>query len=101
MHAVTGSLFLEPGARLVDGWIEAMAVHVERMQGPACFTRSHAHRRPLFARVFSPGNPLADGLLISKRQAMALSSPGKNAVDLARGLAMKRLRAEIIPAALK
>jgi hypothetical protein len=44
---------------------------------------------------------LADGLLISKRQSMALFSPGKQAVDIARGLAMKRLRAEIIPAPLK
>ncbi|WP_182547680.1 glycosyltransferase [Phyllobacterium myrsinacearum] len=94
-------LFIEPGARLIDGWIDAVAAHVERIQGPACFTRSHAHRRPFFARVFSPGNPLADGLLISKRQAMALSAPGKSASDLARGLAMKRLRAEIIPGALK
>jgi hypothetical protein len=32
---------------------------------------------------------------------MALSAPGKSAVDLARGLAMKRLRAEIIPGMLK
>ncbi|MCE3543524.1 hypothetical protein LXJ56_25425, partial [Escherichia coli] len=67
----------------------------------ACFTRSHAHRKPFFARVFAPGNPLANGLLISKRQAMALSAPGKSAADLARGLAMKRLRAEIIPGAAK
>ncbi|MBZ3691463.1 glycosyl transferase family 2 [Phyllobacterium calauticae] len=94
-------LFIEPGARLIDGWIEAVSLHVERMQGPACFTRSHAHRKPFFARVFAPGNPLANGLLISKRQAMALSAPGKSAADLARGLAMKRLRAEIIPGALK
>ena len=91
-------LFLEPGARLLDGWMEPTAVHVERMQGPACFTRSHTHRRPFLSRVFSPGNPLADGLLISKRQSMALFSPGKRAADIARGLAMKRLRAEIIPA---
>ncbi|TXR48141.1 glycosyltransferase [Phyllobacterium endophyticum] len=94
-------LFLEPGARLLDGWIEPVAVHAERMQGPACFTRSHTHRRPFLSRVFSPGSPLADGLLISKRQSMALFSPGKKTSDIARGLAMKRLRAEIIPAPLK
>lgn len=94
-------LILEPGARLLDGWIEPVAVHVERAQGPACFTRSHAHRRSLLTRLFSPGSALTDGLVISKRQSMALFSPGKKANDIARGLAMKRLRAEIIPAALK
>ena len=94
-------LFLEPGARLLDGWIEPVAAHVERMQGPACFTCSHAHRRPFLSRVFSPASPLADGLLISKRQSMALFNPGKQSADIARGLAMKRLKAEIIPAPLK
>lgn len=92
-------LLVEPGARLLDGWIEPVAVHVERAQGPACFTCSHAHRKPLLNRLFYKRSPIADGLLISKRQAMALLKPEKKAADLARGLAMKRLRAEIIPTA--
>jgi glycosyltransferase involved in cell wall biosynthesis len=94
-------LFLEPGARLLDGWIEPVAMHVDRMQGPACFTRSRTHRRPFLSRVFSPGSALSAGLVISKRQSMALFSPGKKAADIARGLAMKQLRAEIIPASDK
>jgi glycosyltransferase involved in cell wall biosynthesis len=92
-------LLMEPGARLLDGWIEPVAMHIERAQGPACFTCSHAHRKPLFKRLFSRRNPIADGLLIPKRQAMALLNPEKKAADLALGLAMKRLRAGIIPAA--
>jgi hypothetical protein len=86
---------------LLDGWIEPVAVHVERMQGPACFTRSHTHRRPFFSRLISPASALNDGLIISRRQSMALLGPGKKAADIARGLAMKRLRAEIIPAPSK
>ncbi len=58
-------LFLEPGARLLDGWIEPVAVHIERMQGPACFTRSHTHRQP----VSQPG-------------ILARQSAGRWAVDL-------------------
>ncbi|MGH6862391.1 MAG: glycosyl transferase family 2 [Phyllobacterium sp.] len=91
-------LIVEPGARLLDGWIEPVAVHVERMPGPACFTCSHPHRKPFLRRLFELRSPIADGLLISRRQAMALVTPEKKAADLARGLAMKRLRGEIIPA---
>jgi glycosyltransferase involved in cell wall biosynthesis len=96
-----GCIFLQDQT-LIDGFRRARSEWFLFLEpGPACFTRSHTHRRPFLSRVFSPGNPLADGLLISKRQSMALFSPGKQAVDIARGLAMKRLRAEIIPAPLK
>ncbi|MCX8281438.1 glycosyl transferase family 2 [Phyllobacterium sp. 0TCS1.6C] len=91
-------LLLEPGARLMDGWIEPVAVHVERMQGPACFTRASLYRKPLLKRLFSAANPIADGLLISRRQSLTLLKPDTRAADLARGLAMKRMRAEIVPA---
>lgn len=91
-------LILEPGAKLIDGWIDPVAQHIDHMPGPARFSRNPIHRKPFLARVFGAATPLSDGLLISKRQAIALTRPGKTAEDLARGLAARRLKAEIIPA---
>ncbi|PRD45679.1 glycosyl transferase family 2 [Phyllobacterium phragmitis] len=91
-------LFLEPGARLLDGWSEAARNHIEALPGPARFTRSKINRPRFLARVFGTNAPLSDGLLMSKRQAMALLKPGYGAEDLARGIAARRLKGEIVPA---
>jgi len=91
-------LFLEPGARLLDGWSEAVRNHVEALPGPARFTRSSINRPRFLARVFGTNNPMSDGLVMSKRQALALLKPGHRAEDLARGIAMRKLKAEIVPA---
>jgi hypothetical protein len=92
-------LFLEPGARPAEGWTEEVAVHAARQTGPARFSRARADRAPLFARIFSAKRPLVDGLVITKRQALALSGKGRDADAIARGLATKRLLAEIFVAA--
>ncbi|TIT16179.1 MAG: glycosyl transferase family 2, partial [Mesorhizobium sp.] len=47
------------------------------------------------ARVFSGNRALAEGLVISKRQATALAKSARSAEAIARGLATKRLDAEI------
>ncbi|UCI06963.1 glycosyltransferase [Mesorhizobium sp. B1-1-8] len=88
-------LILEPGARLADGWIEAVAAHMARQTMPARFSRARANRAPFLARVFSANRALAEGLVISKRQAAALAKSARSAEALARGLATKRLDAEI------
>jgi hypothetical protein len=88
-------LMLEPGARLVDGWTEAVIGHVAKMSMPARFSRSRADRKPLFSRMFSGPTALAEGLVIRKSQAMALAKSALSAEAIARGLASRRLEAEI------
>lgn len=88
-------LMLEPGARLVPGWTEDVRQHVERASLPARFTRTRESGQGLFSRVFARPSALSEGLVIRKGQAAALARTAKSAEALARGLASKRLRAEI------
>ncbi len=91
-------LLIAPGARLLDGWTEPVVKHMQTLNSPARFARSRAHRLGFFARIGKSRNALAEGLLIHKRQALALARSGMNSEGLARGLAAKRLLAEIAPA---
>ena len=88
-------LVVEPGARLVDGWMEGVLHHISHNTMPARFSRSKIDRAPFLSRVFSGNRALSDGLVITKGQAVALSRHIANAEALARGLASKRLRSEI------
>jgi glycosyltransferase involved in cell wall biosynthesis len=90
-------LLLSPGARLMDGWMEPVAIHMQKQTQPARFSRSRAHRLGFLARIGRSQNALAEGLLISKRQALALARSGMNGEALARGLSAQRLAAEIAP----
>lgn len=86
-------LFLEPGARPVGDWLDPLSRHMARQTMPAQFTRSRESRPRLFARVFSTA--LSTGLLIRKPQALARVKSASSAEALGRGLAMKRLIAEL------
>ncbi len=88
-------LLLEPGARLVEGWTEAAIMHMTDVAGPARFTRSRFHRMTLMGRLFCTARPLAEGLLIARRQATDLLG-GPNLGSLRRVRA-RRLAAEIVP----
>lgn len=88
-------LLLEPGSRLGSNWIEAVERHISMVQSPGKFTRSRLGQPSFLSRLTKRESALADGLLISKRHAMALASDGRNSVALARGLAARRLNAEI------
>jgi len=88
-------LLLEPGARLEEGWTEAVLGHVTKTSMPARFTRSRSDRRPLFSRIFAAPTALSEGLLIRKGQAIALSKSAGSSEAIARGLASRRLLAEI------
>jgi len=94
-------LVVEPGAKLIEGWIEPAMMHMGRSTVPARFSRGGHDRRPFLARLFSARRAFADGLLISKRQAFSLTRNGANAEGLARGLATVRLSGEIAPAPSK
>jgi hypothetical protein len=92
-------LILEPGARLGEGWMDEAAAHMAKFTMPARFSRSRSGRAPFLARAFKRNSALAQGLLISKRQASSLAHRADSAEALARGLAMRTLTAEISPAA--
>ena len=88
-------LVMEPGARLAEGWIDEVVAHTAKHTMPARFSRARGNRAPFLARVFSGNRALAEGLVISKRQAAALAKSARSAEALARGLATRRLNAEI------
>ena len=88
-------LLLEPGARLAEGWIDEVVAHTAKQTMPARFSRARGSRTPFLSRVFSGNRALAEGLVISKRQAAALSKSARSAEAMARGLATKRLNADI------
>lgn len=89
-------LLLEPGARLMEGWIDPVVAHVTRQTMPARFSRTRASRPGFLARVFS--TVLSHGLLIRKAQAASRLRPGIDAESIGRGLASRRIAAEITPA---
>ncbi len=89
-------LILEPGARLLEGWIDAVLSHAEGTTGAARFTRARQFRQPFLARVFAGRRPLADGLMITKRQALSLARA--DGLAIARSVSARRLGAEILPA---
>ena len=89
-------LVLEPGARLEGGWIDEVAAYVADSTMPARFSRASGSRAPFLSRLIARPTALAQGLLITKRRAMA--SKAADAEALARGLAMATLRAGIWPA---
>jgi len=98
---------LQPGARLRDGWHGAVMDHL--MHPDAAAARFKPYRNGnWFSRLFRPSGvrrgPLARGLVISKRQALAnLPASARSGEDMIRGLALRTLDAEIemAPASVK
>lgn len=93
-------LLLEPGARPISGWIDHMIEYLGTATMAARFSPSREYRLPFFSRIFRRPSALEYGLLLPKRQAVA-NLPGKTHLEeLARGLAVKRLKCEIAPASV-
>jgi glycosyltransferase involved in cell wall biosynthesis len=91
-------LILEPGARPLEGWTDAVIAHANKSTMPARFSRARGSGPGFLARIFAGNRALVQGLLITKRQAAPLSKNASGAEALARGLAVKTLMAEIAPA---
>ena len=91
-------LLLEPGATLVDGWMDPVLRHVSKATIPARFRKARSVRTPFLARLRDGNRALKEGLLIRKAQALALAKDGRDAEGLARGLATKQIDGEIVPA---
>ncbi|MCR6499225.1 glycosyl transferase [Shinella sp. CPCC 101442] len=91
-------LLLEPGARPLAGWVDAVVDHVAINGNPARFLGSRSHRRPFLQRLGRRKAPLELGYLVSKRQASAVVRSGMALADMAKGAGVRALVAEIVPA---
>lgn len=91
-------LFLEPGARPIDGWMDPVIAHTGKLASPARFTRAREDRPGFFSRFFSARRPLADGLVMTRRQALALGKSARSADAIARGVSARRISGLISPA---
>lgn len=87
-------LFLEPGARLGGYWTEAVLAHTTDSRRPACLEPASGR---LMARLMRWRRPLAYGMLITTSQAAALAQSKPSAVDMARGLWLRRINGQIYP----
>ncbi|MGN6551118.1 MAG: glycosyl transferase family 2 [Pararhizobium sp.] len=93
-------LLLEAGARPVGGWIERIGGHIGTAEIAARLSPARGGRVSFLARLREPSRPLRYGLLITKRQAVAVARPGQPLEAIARGLATRRLACEIVPSGL-
>lgn len=94
-------LLLEPGAVLGDGWTESVATHAAKLKMAARFSRAKASRAPFLSRIFRHQTALSQGLLIQRKQAIVLAKKAATGEAIARGLAVRTLRAEIWPVRAK
>tara|TARA_R110002020_G_scaffold136630_13_gene304717 strand:- start:14904 stop:15422 length:519 start_codon:yes stop_codon:yes gene_type:complete len=94
-------LLIEPGARPLLGWIDHVGQHIATGRQAARLRPSREYRLPFMAR-WRRGrlSAIEHGVLIPKRQAIANSKSGQSLESLGRGLAMTRLKCEIVPAAV-
>lgn len=93
-------LLIEPGARPLLGWVDHLGQHIAAGRQAARMSPSREYRLPWLARLRRRANALEHGVLIPKRQAIANARPGQSLESLGRGVAMTRLRCEIVPAAV-
>ncbi|MHA7969969.1 glycosyl transferase [Rhizobium sp. CAU 1783] len=91
-------LLVEAGARPLHGWIDEIGEYVALNKTPARFSPSRHHRRPFYQRIVRRLPPLECGLLLPKRQAIALAKSGMALGQLAAGQKSARLASEILPA---
>jgi hypothetical protein len=91
-------LLLEPGARPLSGWVDAVVDHVSVSRNPAQFLGSRSHRRPFFQRFARRRAPLEQGYLVSKHQASAMVRTGMALADIATGAGLRTLVVELVPA---
>lgn len=91
-------LLLEPGARPLTGWVDAIVDHVAVDPNPARFVGARSYRRPFLQRFARRVPPLERGYLVSKRQAGATARTGVALSDIAKGGKVRELAAEIVPA---
>lgn len=93
-------LFIEPGARPLLGWVEHLHQHMMAGGQPARFSPSREYRLPFLSRIMQRPSALSHGVLIPKRQAIANCQSGSSVEAVVRGVAMHKLKCEIVPASV-
>lgn len=91
-------LLLEPGARLMDGWMDDVMSHAEGASGAARFTPVRQSKIAGIMRWFRLRGSLAEGLMITRREALALMDRSDNVGSIARSVSSRRLGAGIMAA---
>ncbi|TCM55841.1 hypothetical protein C8J36_103207 [Rhizobium sp. PP-F2F-G48] len=91
-------LLIEPGAWPLGRWVDEIAEHMAIGRGPARFSASRRHRRPLLARLASRRPPLEQGFLIKRVQAAGMARPGMTIADFVTRRGVHRLSSELMPA---
>lgn len=89
---------IEAGARPQSGWIDEVMEHLAVSREAARFSPARNYRRPLFKRIAGAARPLEYGLLMPKRNAVAVAKSGMDLKALAKGQKTSRLTSEMIPA---
>jgi hypothetical protein len=91
-------LLLEPGARPLEGWMEAVGAHAAIEMRPARF-RVPGRLSRLLARLRGGrASPLRAGLLLTRMEARRASARARALEDVARGVRPVRLQCAIEPA---
>lgn len=96
-------LFLEPGARPLDGWIDEVSAYLQlalgglKAPGPACLSVQRSERPSLLSRLMGRRTALHRGLLLSKPVAMRAATGRATLEALAAGLKPRRIAAELSP----
>lgn len=93
-------LFLEPGSRMADGWIEAVLAHMAGEPKAARFTRSRHSRGSFLGRLIRRQS-LREGLLVPRNEVAAIATNGQSADAIARRISARRLSAEIVVAPVR
>lgn len=92
-------MVLEPGARPLTGWVEAVSEHIATDSRPARFSCSRHHRMPFWNRLFSRRCPLEVGLIMPKAAARErAAASGPSPFTLAGRMVTRRLSCELVPA---
>lgn len=97
-------LCLEPGARLQPGWQEAIGEHFATFEkakmeaGAARFRRAAIDKPGFLSRIRQIRTAMAEGFLVRKPQAIGLSRLSFTLEEMAKGVAVTRMKAEIRPA---
>ncbi|WP_054309328.1 glycosyltransferase [Mesorhizobium sp. 1M-11] len=90
-------LLLEPGARLVEGWADVVADHVAHSEKPARFSQARGARASWFTGLLSRRRTIANGLIITCKQAAASQQIANGAQALAASVRAVVLPADIWP----
>jgi hypothetical protein len=91
-------LLIEPGALPLGRWVDEIAEHMAVGRGPACFSPSRRHRRPLMAQLSSRRPPLERGFMLRRSLAVGLARPGMSLADFVSRRGVYRLSSELLPA---